>query len=135
MESLEYSFIASLIPSAALLGVLFAWLRRKQPIVFQDAAFWLALTAATLAVGLGPVVSRKFNQPISFASLCAFTFVFPPCVYYWLRFQKLNALLNVGTFKLMSMVLSFLAVLGIFWFCLVFGLSMTIISKVWHAFD
>ena len=83
MESLEYSFIASLIPSAALLGVLFAYFRRAQPPVVQDAAFWLALTVATLAVGLGPVVSRSFNQPISFASLCAFTFVFPPCAWYW----------------------------------------------------
>jgi hypothetical protein len=135
MESLEYSFIASLIPSAALLGVLFAYFRRKQAAVFHDAALWLALTVTTLAVGLGPVVSRSFNQPISFAGLCAFTFVFPPCAWYWLRFHKLNAVLNVGTFKLMSMVLSFLAVLGIFWFCLVFGLSMTIISRVWHAFD
>jgi len=135
MESLEYSFIASLIPSAALLGVLFAFLRRKQPVTFQDAVLWLALIVATLAVGLGPVVSRTFNQPVSFAGLCTFTFVFPPCAYYWLRFQKMNALLQAGTSKLISMVLSLLAGLGIFWFCLVFGLSMTIISRVWHAFD
>ena len=135
MESLEYSFIASLIPSAALLGVFFAFLRRKQPVTFQDAVLWLALIVTTLAVGLGPVVSRTFNQPISFASLCAFTFVFPPCAYYWLRFQKLNALLKVGTFKPLTMVLCLLAVLGIIWFCLVFGLTMTVISKVWGAFD
>ena len=135
MKSLPEIFITSLIPSAALLGVLFAILRRKQPVTFPDAVLWLVLTLATLAVGLGPVISRTFSQPISFASLCAFTFVFPPCACYWLRLQKLEALRKVGTLKFLTMVLGLLAVLGILWFCLVFGLTMSITSRVWHVFD
>ena len=52
MESLQYSLIASLIPSAALLGLLFAFRRRREPITLRGAGHWLALAVRHRGIAL-----------------------------------------------------------------------------------
>jgi hypothetical protein len=134
MEQLQYSLIASLIPSAALLGVLFAFQRRRQLLTLREAGRWLGLAAGTFGLAFAPVLWRTFNETLSFVGICAFAFVFPHCAFCWVRLQRADAPGNVSLFRLMALVLSFLALLGIFWFCLNFGLSLTIAAKVWGAF-
>jgi hypothetical protein len=134
MESLQYSLIASLIPSAAMLGVLFAFQRRKQPLAFREAGRWLVLAVGAFALAFAPVLWRNFSETLSFMGICAFAFIFPHCAYCWVRLQRADAPEDVNLFRLMALVLSFLALLGIFWFCLNFALSMTIAAKVWGAF-
>lgn len=134
MEALQYSLIASLIPSAALLGVLFAFQRRGQRLAFRDAGRWLGLAVGAFALAFAPVVWRSFSETLSFMGICAFAFVFPHCAYCWVRLQRADAPDDVNLFRLMALVLSFLALLGIFWFCLNFALSMSIASKVWATF-
>jgi len=134
MEALQYSLIASLIPSAALLGVLFAFQRRRQPLAFREAGRWLGLAVGTFALAFAPVIWRNFSETLSFFGICVFTFIFPHCAYSWVRLQRVDAPDDVNIFRLMALVLSFLALLGIFWFCLNFALSLTIASKVWGAF-
>jgi hypothetical protein len=133
VRSLSKIFIESLIPSAALLGVLFAFYRRKQPTTFRIAMLWLALFVGSIMLPIWLAQWLPFNEPLVLASISAFAFVCPPGVHYWLRFQRPSDLGHIAFAK--TLVVTVLVLLGIFWAALVWTASLAIIKKVWNAFQ
>ena len=131
MKSLPEIFITSLVPSGALLGVLFAYYRRKQPTSIRGAMLWLGLTFAAGGATFYYLI-KYVAAPVLFCGPCIFAFVYPPAVFYWMRFL---AVVEPGLRAFAKILgVPFFLLLGSLWSCLVFLISLHVIRNVERLF-
>ena len=137
MEPLPEIIFASLIPNAALLGMLLAFYRRKQPTSWRGAMLRLALAVGATGLMLsfwlvGWTRSIPFREPIIFASQCLFAFVYPSAIFYWIRFQEGSVPGHFNLTRTWGML--FLLLIGILWLYLVVIISIEVAKSVPNYF-
>ena len=135
MRFLQNILFASLIPSAGLLGVVFAYLWRKRPTSGRGAVLWLVLILGSTLPVVWQVIQRQFwsdfRHVVALASFCAFAFVYPRGAVYWLRVARKTEAdgLALG----MELVSCLLFFLGIAWGGLIACMSTNIALTVWKS--
>jgi len=117
VETLQHFLFASLIPSAGLLGFVFAFLYRKRMVSVRETLLWLALLLGSLVAG-GWLIGRALHRSesaelaaLAFAS--AFAFVYPPATSCWLRLAQRAK--TGGVAFSMTLGSCFLFFVGLFW--------------------
>ena len=138
MNELSYTLLFCLWTNIALLGIVFACWRRKRSVSGRGGILWIAASVGIpLLLGSMQYILTELLGGLphpnlwGFAVGSIFAFLFPHCLYYWLR-PEMRRKFNILIYSFVMLGLSFSALMWLYLFAMASAGLLDTVSRFLH---